>query len=90
MSIVGRVFAERKRLQAEQQTRNISRVTWSDKGTRTGEKGDRDQKNKNRQDATLKNTYNKDKEAEENWMKDYRRNTGKDAKGKYIPTKTIE
>ena len=44
MNIVGRDFAERRRLQAKQQTRNISRAIWNAGGTRTGEKEDRSQK----------------------------------------------
>ena len=46
MSKVGQVFAERKRAEEEQQTRNIFKINWLEKGNRTGEKEDRNKRNK--------------------------------------------
>ena len=46
MSKVGQVFAKRKRAEEEQQTRNIFKMNWLEKGNRTGEKEDRNKRNK--------------------------------------------
>ena len=87
MSIVGQVFAERKRQEEDQQTRNKSKVNWNETGKRQGEKFNRNDRNRRRQKDTRKDTGNGIKDFDEDWVKNYRRNTGKDVKGKYLPTK---
>ena len=59
MSKVGQVFADRKKEEDEQQQRNKSKVNWNVTGKRTGEKQDRNERNRRRQEENRKHVTTK-------------------------------